>query len=116
MKKIILSMLMILALGVWSQDNQETSDPKELTQARTVFQNQMKVATSPVIQKYLQTLDALKKQLGGKGDAAGAMAVQKEMDSLKAEDKKDTTKDTPAQKTIKLLVSAKWLRHSGRTI
>lgn len=95
MKRLIFAMMLFLALiiNVWAEENQEISDPKELVQARTTYKNQIKASDEPITRKYLQQLDEMKKRLGGKGDAAGAMAVQKEIDSLKNDSKEDKTSE-----------------------
>lgn len=85
-KIVLLLILGLIGNGyIMADDNQGNTEPKELALARTAYQNQAKVVLDPVKQKYLATLDALKKQLGSKGDATGAMSVQKEIDSLKTE-------------------------------
>ena len=84
MNKVVTLLVCLLISGFISiaDDN----DPSELTQARSTFQTKMKAATTPIIQKYLQQLDALKKQLGGKGDVEGAKRVQKEIEFIKSVD------------------------------
>jgi hypothetical protein len=91
MKSIVYSMLMVFAMAVWAEDEnpKEFKEPKELMQARTAYQNQAKAVLDPVKQRYLVTLDSLKRQFGAKGDAEGAMAVQKEIETVKADKKPD---------------------------
>lgn len=59
-----------------------TSAPSELAVARTHYEQEVKQATAPIRVHYAQTLDALKKTLGAKGDVAAALAVQQEIDHL----------------------------------
>jgi uncharacterized protein (DUF2147 family) len=89
MKSIVLAMVVVGAMGAWAEDEKpkEFKEPQELVQARTVYQNQSKIVLDPVRQRYLATLDMLKKQLGAKGDAEGAMAVQKEIEAIRPCDK-----------------------------
>jgi hypothetical protein len=84
MKTLTAFFLLACAIAVCAEEAKESKDPAELAQVRNTFQTQMKAATTPIIQRYLQQLDALKKQLGGRGDIAGATAVQKEIDSIKS--------------------------------
>src|SRR5687767_4082098 len=63
-------------------DAQEANDPVELRNARATYQQQIKVTTDPIRLRYSQTLESLKKTLGARGDINGALAVQRELDSL----------------------------------
>lgn len=83
-------MFMFFAMSAWAGDEtpKEFKEPIELMQARTAYQNQAKAVLDPIKQRYLVTLDTLKKQMGAKGDAEGAMAVQKEMETVKTTDNK----------------------------
>lgn len=58
------------------------AEPPELVSVRASYQKQIQAATAPIHAKYLEYLENLKKQLGGKGDVQGALAVQKEIDSI----------------------------------
>ena len=60
----------------------ESPDPQELAAARIRYQQEVAQAVTPIKQKYALTLEGLKKALGAKGDAAGALAVQQEIDRL----------------------------------
>ncbi|WP_395751731.1 hypothetical protein [Prosthecobacter sp.] len=59
-----------------------SAEPAELTSARANYQKQIKSLTEPVSTRYAVYLESLKKSLGAKGDLDGAIAVQKEIDSL----------------------------------
>ena len=102
MKTLTAFFLLSCAIAVCAEDAKESKDPAELTQVRNTFQTQMKAATTPIIQRYLQQLDALKKQLGGKGDVNGAVAVQKEIDAFAIKAEK------PVDINIKNLLSSSW--------
>ena len=65
-------------------------EPAELVSVRASYQNQIQAATAPIHAKYLEYLESLKKQLGGKGDVQGALAVQKEIDAIAALQKVET--------------------------
>jgi hypothetical protein len=101
MKTLTAFFLLSCAIAVCAEDAKESKDPVELAQVRNTFQTQMKAATTPIIQRYLQQLDALKKQLGGKGDVNGAVAVQKEIDAFAVKPEK------PVDINIKNLIG-KW--------
>lgn len=103
MKTLTAFFMLSYAIAVCAEEAKESKDPVELAQARNTFQTQMKAATTPIIQRYLQQLDALKKQLGGKGDVNGAVAVQKESDAFAA--KTETWK--PVDPEVKSLLG-KW--------
>ncbi len=68
--------LLLLVVSVWAQE------PTQLTNARTDYEKKVKQATLPLLKEYVAYLDNLKKALGTKGDAAGAMAVQNEIDRV----------------------------------
>src|SRR5687768_17097425 len=55
-------------------------EPNELAQARSLFQKEMEFITRPVRDRYLSKLETLKRTLGSRGDARGAVAVQDEID------------------------------------
>lgn len=58
------------------------AEPVELTTIRSSYQKQIQTATAPINARYLEYLENLKKQLGGKGDVEGALAVQREIESI----------------------------------
>ncbi|HCE42820.1 MAG TPA: hypothetical protein DET40_04680 [Lentisphaeria bacterium] len=103
MNKMIAMLVSVLFIaGLYADDK----DPAELTQARSTFQTQMKAATTPIVQRYLQQLDALKKSLGAKGDVNAALAVQQEMDSLKESSSNDTRASSALPKYEMKILSA----------
>ena len=55
----------------------------ELAQAQAQYRRDMEFSTKPIRDRYLSRLDSLKRQLGARGDARGAIAVQEEMDRVK---------------------------------
>jgi hypothetical protein len=57
-------------------------DPADLKSARSNFHRQLGSALNPVNTRYVQTLDALKKELGARGDIQGALAVQAELNTV----------------------------------
>ncbi|MCF7790174.1 MAG: hypothetical protein K9N47_28910 [Prosthecobacter sp.] len=73
-----------LLLGLAASFSCFSAEPAELTSARGNYQKQIKTLTDPVNARYLAYLESLKKSLGAKGDLDGALAVQKEIDSLPA--------------------------------
>lgn len=82
MKPITMMLLLFLAFaaGVSAQ----TKNPEELDQIKAEYQAQVKSTLDPINRKYLQQLDALKKQLGGKGDLDSALKVQKHIEEFSA--------------------------------
>jgi len=58
------------------------AEPAELLSVRANYQKQIRAANAPINARYLEYLENLKKQLGGKGDVEGALAVQKEIESI----------------------------------
>lgn len=120
MKKIIRMMMAVAVVvlgtvyGAMAQDDDgaKAKEPKELVSARTTYQNQIKAVTTPVTNKYLQQLEAMKKQLGARGDVEGAVAVQKEIDALSAE-KVDVVLKAPSvpdkEKDLASKIIGKWL-------
>ena len=63
-------------------DASDTSGPNELKSGRSWFKQQSKLVTDPIKNRYAAALEAVKKTLGGQGNVAGALAAQKEIDSL----------------------------------
>lgn len=68
------------------ESDEAVIEPRELTAVRTSWRNQVKASTEPVKKRYLQQLEALKRQLGGRGDIKGATAVQGEIDRISGDD------------------------------
>ena len=87
--KTLLVLCLFFALPIIAQDT-EKKEPDALTKARTAYQKEVARVTAPVLRDYLDQLDALKKVLGGKGDADGAVAVQREIEACTPE-KTDVT-------------------------
>jgi len=61
------------------------------------YERDVKAVTKPIMQKYSAKLENMKRDLGGKGDAVGASAVQQEIDNVTAalsEKPKSPTGDT----------------------
>ncbi len=58
--------------------------PPELAAARVRYDLEVKQATAPIRARYAQTLEVLKRTLGGKGDLAAALAVQQEIERVGA--------------------------------
>lgn len=54
----------------------------DLAQAQAQYRRDMEFATKPIRDRYLSRLDALKRQLGARGDARGAVAIQEEVDRI----------------------------------
>lgn len=79
---IVLSTVLSSASCTISHAQVSSEDPIELRNTRAAYQQQLKVATDPIKVKYAQLLETLKKTLGAKGDVQGALAVQKEIESL----------------------------------
>ena len=59
-------------------------EPVDLVQARALYGKELEFTTRPVRDRYLAKLDSLKRTLGSRGDARGAVAVQEEIDLIKA--------------------------------
>lgn len=79
-----LLLLFSLLLGhfapvAWGEDE----EPTDLVQARSLYSKEIEFATRPIRDRYLSKLDLLKRTLGGRGDARGAVAVQEEIDRIK---------------------------------
>ena len=56
----------------------------ELAQAEAQYRKDIEFATKPIRDRYLSRLDALKRQLGARGDARAAVAIQEEIDRVLA--------------------------------
>jgi hypothetical protein len=57
-------------------------EPPALVKARKDYEAKIKAVVAPLKADYLRQLDKMKKTLGGKGDVAGAQAVQKEIEAV----------------------------------
>lgn len=60
-------------------------DPAELAQARAIYQRDVEAAMRPLKDRYMQALEKVKKSLTFKGDLAGALKVQEEMETINSE-------------------------------
>lgn len=56
----------------------------DLVQAEAQYRKDTEFATKPIRDRYLSRLDALKRQLGARGDARAAVAIQEEIDRVLA--------------------------------
>ncbi|MBE7498067.1 MAG: hypothetical protein HS117_24265 [Verrucomicrobiaceae bacterium] len=72
----------LLILAALTPAIMHAAEPIELVSARASYQRQIKIATDPINTRYLEYLENLKKVLGGKGDVEGALAVQREIESV----------------------------------
>lgn len=89
MKRIIMftaMSLFMIGASAGEKVDEGAAEPKELVAARTAYQNQIRSITDPINKKYLQQLEVLKKQLGGKGDIKGASAVEEEISDVSGEE------------------------------
>lgn len=82
MKTLMTLLAVLAAVTVIAQD--DAKEPAVLVLAREAYQKEAAKALAPVNKDYLAKLEKLKKELGGQGDAVGAMAVQKEMERVQA--------------------------------
>jgi len=57
-------------------------EPGELSEARARYEKDVEFATRPLRERYVQALAKVKKSLTFKGDLAGALMVQKEIESF----------------------------------
>ena len=78
---MLVSFAVVLASACGVSQAQE--EPSELLQARAVFQKDVDFVTRPIRDRYVSRLDSLKRALGSRGDARGALAVQEEIDRVK---------------------------------
>jgi hypothetical protein len=58
-------------------------EPAELVQARTLYERDVDFVARPIRDRYISRLDSLKRSLGARGDARGAVAVQDEIDRVR---------------------------------
>lgn len=61
-------------------------DVPELKQARELYEKEIDFTTRPIRNRYISKLETLKRSLGSRGDARGAIAVQEEIDRVKSGD------------------------------
>ena len=73
-----------IALGISAASMLAQNEPAELTQARAVYQKDVEFATRPIRDRYVTRLEALKRGFGSRGDAKSAIALQDEIDRVKA--------------------------------
>ena len=90
MKRMLTMMMMVLALGM-ALMAEETKVPAELATVQNEYRAQLEAATAPIKAKYVAKLETLKKQLGSQGKLDIAMAVQKELDSLKEKEPEEAS-------------------------
>ena len=73
---------LLFAVQAYADDVKK--EPPLLTNARGDYECELKAVTKPIATKYIQRLENMKRDLGGKGDAVGAIAVQQEIDTVTA--------------------------------
>ena len=76
----VVSLAAVLASACGVSRGQD--DPPDLAQARALYQKDVEFATRPIRDRYLSRLDSLKRSLGSRGDARGAVAGQEEIDRV----------------------------------
>jgi hypothetical protein len=96
---MVLLAVMVAVTG-YAQEVKETEPPKALVKAKEAYQKELKRVTDPVSRDYLRTLESLKKDMGTKGDTAGMVAVQKEIDEIKEYLKNETMTEDGAEKMM----------------
>jgi hypothetical protein len=79
---LILCLVTVCLVNEQARAQTAAAEPAELTKTRAAYQQQIKMATDPIKQKYADYLEGLKKTYGAKGDVDGALAIQKEIESL----------------------------------
>ena len=101
------SLLFSLAVFATALHAQTASpEPPELRAARARYEQEAAAATAPAKARYALALDAIKKTLGGRGDLAGALVVQHEIEGLRP-----APNPLPlTQKQAKVVV---WNQHNG---
>lgn len=73
---------LILGLGI---SNAPADDGiEELARSRETFEKEMAFSTRPIRERYLSRLENMKRSLGSRGDARTAVAVQDEIDRVRA--------------------------------
>lgn len=77
----VLTVALVTVTAVFAEDKPQ--EPARLTSMRNQKDKRVQAATVPILREYYDALDDLKKRLGASGDAAGALLVQKEMDTVK---------------------------------
>ena len=107
MKTLLLMVLFLVGLGVIAQ---EVKEPDALVKARETYQKDVARAMLPLVKDYTGKLEKMKKDLGAKGDAVGAMSVQKEIDAVAPKPVAETKK--PEAKG-KLTIVGKWRQSNG---
>ena len=73
---------LVLLVGGLSHGEESPPEPPQLLAARIRYEQQLKTVSDPIKKQYASYLEALMKTLGAKGELAGALAVQKEIESL----------------------------------
>lgn len=76
--KMVYIVLVYFFLSVVSLFSQ-TNEPKELIVLRDSFQKEMDRVTLPILDKYVENLERMKRQYGAKGDSTSMLLVQKEI-------------------------------------
>ncbi len=78
--RVLVALLAACSVAV-GQDQQ----PQQLRNLRQQYQKACKAALTPIQKEYLEKLDTMKKDLGGRGDIDSAKAVQDEIAAVQAE-------------------------------
>ena len=89
MKTLLILSLLIGALCCVAQNVDKES--ATLTQIRADYHKEMRRLTASLTEEYLRSLERLKKELGKGGDVEGMIAVQKEIDNVRASEPGDNS-------------------------
>jgi hypothetical protein len=110
MKKIVLSLLLVIASHSFAQITPK--ETPELKSLRQQYQRDLSFAINPIQSRYISALKALQAQLARNNDLAGALAVQEEIISST-----ETINNivTPIREQSKLN-STIWLSDAGDSI
>lgn len=85
MKKHMTIFAVILTVGIsMAQEGEPAKEPAELIKLRTEYQEQIRKAQAPITEAYVTSLTALVKKLGADGKLKEGLAVQAEIDAIKA--------------------------------
>ena len=81
--------IVLLTAMVVSSAVAQSTNTTELSALKSDYRRQMVAATRPIALKYLESLQVLKRKLGGQGNLEAALEVQKEIESISLNETSD---------------------------
>lgn len=109
MKKMIMLVVLAMVPVLLMAGEEKKVENKELQMLQKKYEQDVRYAVNPITVRYMDSLEDLKKKLGGEGKLEEAMLVAKEIEKISEVWKTDKAETTVATTSKKLeIVKATW--------